>query len=635
MSLLPYLWLVPGLPLLGGVLMLFFGRSIDPDSDRPSRLPGLLSTVLVAVSFAVAAICSVQAWALPRHRFQQHGPLWFAGAEWGLLLDFLSTVLMLLVAGIGTLVHVYSTAYMSHDGEHYRFFGGLNFFVAMMQILVLSNNYLLLFAGWEGVGLASYLLIGFYYRRWRAGVAGMKAFIINRAADAGMILGVLFLILKVGSPRFDAVQASSATWTSVNFTLAASLLLVGALGKSAQFPLHIWLPDAMEGPTPVSALIHSATMVCAGVYLVIRSGFIFVHAPEVSVATAVIGAVSAVLAASVALVENDIKRVLAYSTISQIGFMFIALGVGAYNAALFHLFTHAFFKSLLFLGSGSIIHALGGEQNLKHMGGLRRQLPGTFKAMWAAALALSAVPGFAGFFSKDAILGETLHMPNGSLLFAAGLFASLLTACYTSRMMFLAFNGQSRMHDTPAIEAPAPMKVPMYVLAVGCIAAGWFGWVFNSMSWSDWPVMLISSVLAIGGIALAWYYYVLHADRRAALDQRFSFAVNLLRNRWYIDALYEEKLVEGVILRSAIASTRIDEQIIDATVNGAAWLSGQISNVTRWTDRWLIDGVVRFASAFVGSLSSPARALQTGFLQTYAFLFVAGLVVALGYYLIR
>jgi NADH-quinone oxidoreductase subunit L len=619
--------------MVGGVLMLFFGRTIDPDSEKPSRLPGFLCTTLVAISFVVAAICAVQARSLPGHRFQQHGMRWFAGAEWGLLLDFLSTVLMLLVAGIGTLVHVYSTAYMSHDGDHYRFFGGLNFFVAMMQILVLANNYLLLFAGWEGVGLASYILIGFYYRRWRAGVAGMKAFIINRTADAGMVLALLFLILRSGSLQFDAVRASSASWTDMNFTLAASLLLVGALGKSAQFPLHIWLPDAMEGPTPVSALIHSATMVCAGVYLVIRSGFIFVHAPEVSTATAIVGAVSALLAATVALVENDIKRVLAYSTISQIGFMFIALGVGAHKAALFHLFTHAFFKSLLFLGSGSIIHALHGEQNLKHMGGLRRRLPGTFKTMGVAALALSAVPGFAGFFSKDAILGETLRLPNGSLLFAAGLVASLLTACYTWRMMFLAFYGEPRVHQEPVVEAPASMGIPMYILAAGCIVAGWFGWLFDSMNWSDWPVMLISSLIAFGGIAFAWYYYVTRPDRRAALDERLSFGVNLLRNRWYIDALYEEQLVEGVILRSAAGATRIDAQIIDATVDGAGWISRQVSNFTRWIDRWLIDGLVRFASAAVASLSSPARAIQTGFLQTYALLFVAGLVVALGYYL--
>ncbi len=472
MDFLPYLWLVPALPLFGAAVMLFFGRTIDGDADKPSRVPGILCTSLVALSFLIAAACAIENGRSPGQRFELRGGPWFAGGEWGLLLDPLSTVLMLLVSGVGTLVHFYSTAYMSRYGEHYRFFGGLNFFVAMMQVLVLANNYLLLFAGWEGVGLASYLLIGFYYRRWRAGVAGMKAFIINRAADAGMVLGILFLILKTGSARFEVVQASSASWNDVSFTLAASLLLVGALGKSAQFPLHIWLPDAMEGPTPVSALIHSATMVCAGVYLMIRSGFILVHAPEVSVATAIIGALSALIAATVALVENDIKRVLAYSTISQIGFMFLALGVGAYPAALFHLFTHAFFKSLLFLGSGSIIHALHGEQNLKHMGGLRRQMPATFKTMWLAAMALSAVPGFAGFFSKDAILGETLHLPNGWLLLVVGLFTSLLTACYAWRLMYLAFYGGPRMHHELVTEAPARMTAPMYLLGIGCVVAG-------------------------------------------------------------------------------------------------------------------------------------------------------------------
>ena len=415
-----------------------------------------------------------------------------------------------------------------------------------------------------------------------------------------------------------------------SFTLAASLLLVGALGKSAQFPLHIWLPDAMEGPTPVSALIHSATMVCAGVYLMIRSGFILVHAPEVSVATAIIGALSALIAATVALVENDIKRVLAYSTISQIGFMFLALGVGAYPAALFHLFTHAFFKSLLFLGSGSIIHALHGEQNLKHMGGLRRQMPATFKTMWLAAMALSAVPGFAGFFSKDAILGETLHLPNGWLLLVVGLFTSLLTACYAWRLMYLAFYGGPRMHHELVTEAPARMTAPMYLLGIGCVVAGW---MFEPIRWSDWPLMVVSSVLAFAGIALARRYYLVDPGRRAGLDERFRFAVGLLRNRWYIDALYEEKLVEGIILRLSKASTRLDERIIDAAVGSSAWLLRLLSGILRWIDAWFIDGLVRLASITVRSSSSPVRAIQTGFLQTYALLFVGGLVVALGYYL--
>lgn len=612
--------------------MLFFGRGIDHDSARPSRVPGILCSVLVAVSFLVAAICAWQALGLPGHRFELRGGTWFEGGEWGLLLDPLSTELMLLVAGIGTLVHIYSTAYMSHDAALYRFFGGLSFFVAMMQILVLANNYLLLFAGWEGVGFASYLLIGFYHDRWQAGVAGMKAFIINRAADASMVLGILFFMFKVGTTHYGAVVASAAHWSDTSITLAASFLLVGAMGKSAQFPLHIWLPDAMEGPTPVSALIHSATMVCAGVYLIARSSFLFSHAPEVSLATAIIGTVTALIAASIALAENDIKRVLAYSTISQIGFMFVALGVGAYRAALFHLFTHAFFKSLLFLGAGSLIHALHGEQNLKHMGGLRREMPVTFRVMWVAAMALAAVPGFAGFFSKDAILGETLSVSNGWVFLAVGLFTSLLTAVYAWRLMFLAFYGEARVARNPAHESPAVMTAPMYVLSAFCVLGGW---VLPLIDWSEWPLMVASGVIAACGIWLAWRYYLLVPDRRLALDRRFSPVVAFLRNRWYIDALCEEHILNGIILRTASGASRADDRIIDATVNGAAWLARWISRVFRWTDRWIVDGLVRSSSGAVEFFSAPVRSLQTGFVQTYAFLFVAGLLAALGYYLTR
>ena len=631
-AVLPALWLVPGLPLLGAASMLFFGRGIDHDSARPSRIPGILCSILVALSFLVAAICAWQALALPDHRFEIRGGTWFAGGEWGLLLDPLSAELMLLVAGIGTLIHIYSTVYMSHDAALYRFFGGLNFFVAMMQILVLANNYLLLFAGWEGVGFASYLLIGFHYARWQAGVAGMKAFVINRAADAAMVLGILFLMLKAGTAHYGGVAASAAHWSDTSITTAASFLLVGAMGKSAQFPLHIWLPDAMEGPTPVSALIHSATMVCAGVYLIARSSFLFSHAPEVALATAIIGTITALVAASIALAENDIKRVLAYSTISQIGFMFVALGVGAYRAALFHLFTHAFFKSLLFLGAGSLIHALDGEQNLKHMGGVRREMPATFRVMWIASMALAAVPGFAGFFSKDAILGETLSVPNGWVFLAIGLFTSLLTAVYAWRLMFLAFYGEARREREPLRESPVLMTGPMYVLSVFCVVGGW---VLPLIDWSAWPLMVASGVIAACGIWLAWRYYMVVPGRRLALDRRFNPMVQFLRNRWYIDALYEEHILNGLILQTASGATRADERIIDGTVDAAAWLARRISRIFRWFDRWIVDGLVRSGSGAVGFLSAPIRAMQTGFLQTYLFLFVAGILAALGYYLTR
>jgi NADH-quinone oxidoreductase subunit L len=629
MTALPYLWLVPGFPLLGAAAMLFWGRPLDSNRSRSWCWPDLICTSFASLSFVVAVACAVELYVLPASRYEVRGPQWFLTGEWGLLLDRLSAELMLLVSGIGALIHVYSISYMQKEESHYRFFGGLNFFVAMMQILVLSNNYLLLFAGWEGVGLASYLLIGFHYQRWRAAVAAMKAIVINRAADAAMILAVIYLSLRCGTTRFEAIAASSTQWTDIQITLAASLLLVGAMGKSAQFPLHIWLPDAMEGPTPVSALIHSATMVCAGVYLIARSGFIFHHAPEVSLATAIIGAITALIAATIALVENDIKRVLAYSTISQIGFMFVALGVGAYTAALFHLFTHAFFKSLLFLGAGSLIHALHGEQNLKHMGGLRGQLPATFKTMVLASLSLSAVPGFAGFFSKDAILASTSHVASGWVFLLFGLLTSLLTAGYTWRLLFLAFYGAAKQRTASVSEAPALMRVPMYLLGFGCVFAGW---VPSLIHWSEWPLMVASALLAAAGIGLAWRYYIVVPERRATWDTRLGGLIHLLRNRWFIDALYEEKILNGIILRLAGGATEIDVKIVDGSVNGFAWLTRGFSKILRWFDKYVVDGAVTISSTLVRSISAPVRSIQTGLLQTYALLFIAGLVIVLGYY---
>jgi NADH-quinone oxidoreductase subunit L len=633
MNFLAWLWLVPALPFLGAALMLFLGRGVESGSARGARLPGLLCSTLVTLSLVVSAGCVFALNAQPGRHFEAHGGSWFAGGEWGFLLDPLSAELMLLVSGIGTLIHIYSIAYMREERNQYRYFGGLNFFVAMMQLLVLANNYLVLFAGWEGVGLASYLLIGFHHERWKAGIAAMKAFVINRAADAGLLFGIIFIILKTGTGNVLAVQASSVHWTETELTLTCALLLLGATGKSAQFPMHIWLPDAMEGPTPVSALIHSATMVCAGVYLIARSSFLFVHAPEIGVAVSIVGTVTAFLAATVALVENDIKRVLAYSTISQIGFMFVALGAQAYTAALFHLFTHAFFKSLLFLGAGSVIHALHGEQNLKHMGGLRNRMPATFGTMLVACAALSAVPGFAGFFSKDAILGETFRLPNGWLFFAAGFATSLLTACYAWRLMFLAFFGDPRGSSVAAAhESPRTMILPMHVLALGCVLSGWIPALIH---WSEWPLMVVSALLAFLGVALAWRFYVLHPEDRAEWDVRFGPFVRFLRNRWYIDALYEEHFLNGIVLRAAHGASMIDARGLDAAVNSSGWLARLSSRLFIWIDFWLVDGAVRFTSGFVKTCSSPARALQSGFVQTYALLFVTGLLLALGYFLNR
>lgn len=633
MNVLSWLWLVPVLPFIGAGIMFFIGRNVEKRMPGGARFPGLVCSVAMILSLVMSAVSIPALQAQPGHQFEMRGGIWFAGGEWGLLLDPLSAELMLLVSVIGTLIHIYSTAYMREDRNQYRYFGELNFFVAMMQLLVLANNYLLLFAGWEGVGLASYLLIGFHRERWIAGIAAMKAFVINRAADVGLLLGIVFLIHKAGSANVLLVKASSAHWTDVEITLACALLLVGAAGKSAQFPLHIWLPDAMEGPTPVSALIHSATMVCAGVYLIARSGFLFSHAPEVSLAVAVIGTVTAFLAATVALVENDIKRVLAYSTVSQIGFMFVALGAQAYTAALFHLFTHAFFKSLLFLGAGSLIHALNGEQNLKYMGGLRRRMPATFITMLIACAALSAVPGFSGFFSKDDILGEAFRMPHGWVFETVGLVTSLLTACYAWRLMFLAFFREPRSAVArEAHESPSTMIVPMYVLALGSIFAGWIPALIH---WAEWPLMIISGVLAFAGIVLAWRYYVEAPETRSRWIRTLDPLIGFLRNRWYIDALYEEHFLNGVVLRAANAASAADARGIDTAVNLSGRLAKICSRVLSWIDFWIVDGMVRFSSGFLRACSSPARALQSGMVQTYALFFIAGLLIALGYYLNR
>ncbi|MBI4876828.1 MAG: NADH-quinone oxidoreductase subunit L, partial [Acidobacteria bacterium] len=448
MNFLDLIWLIPLFPLGGALLMLLIGKLLDPQEASAVAaaeglveaspqghghahggglkfLVSLLCPGMVLLSFLLSLAATVQLSSLPVKTHQVIQFTWLAGlpfrmtngalaaftADWGFLLDPLSAVMILVVTGVGFLIHVYSIGYMAHDGGYYRFFGYLNLFVFFMLMLVLANNYALLFVGWEGVGLCSYLLIGFYFHKKSAGDAGKKAFVVNRIGDAGFIIGMLLMLATVGSVRFlDVNQA----FTSGQFhaetagfgvlSVMALLLFVGATGKSAQIPLYVWLPDAMEGPTPVSALIHAATMVTAGVYMVARSNALFALAPHTSLIVAVIGAATAIVAASIALVQNDIKRVLAYSTVSQLGFMFMAAGVGAYWVAVFHLYTHAFFKALLFLGSGSVIHSLSGEQDMRRMGGLKDKIPITFRTMFIASLTIAGIPGLAGFFSKDEIL---------------------------------------------------------------------------------------------------------------------------------------------------------------------------------------------------------------------------------------
>src|SRR5229473_7944483 len=440
------LLLIPLLPFLGFLLNAGAGRRLA------KRAAGTIASAAMTGSFVVSALAVRQLVALPPGSRAMAQPVfdWISSGEFnasfGLRLDPLSAVMVLVVTFVGSLIHVYSTAYMhdERDSEFARYFSYLNLFAAFMLVLVLGENFLVLFVGWEGVGLCSYLLVGFWYQKKSASDAGKKAFIVNRIGDVGFLLGMLMIVAKFGTLDFQDIARSlseiRAETTFGSVSLIALLLFVGATGKSAQIPLYVWLPDAMEGPTPVSALIHAATMVTAGVYMIGRNAVLFGHAPQTLAIVGGIGVATALMAGTIGLVQNDIKRVLAYSTVSQLGYMFLAMGVGAYSAGIFHLYTHAFFKALLFLGSGAVIHALAGEQDLRRMGGLKKALPLTYWTFLIGALAIAGIPGLAGFFSKDEILLDT-YASGHTLLWVVGMLTSLLTAIYMFRLVFLAFHG--------------------------------------------------------------------------------------------------------------------------------------------------------------------------------------------------
>jgi NADH-quinone oxidoreductase subunit L len=583
--------------------------------------------------------------------------------------------MILIVTGIGFLIHVYSVGYMAHDNGYYRFFGYMNLFIFFMLMLVLANIYTLLFVGWEGVGLCSYLLIGFYFHKRSAADAGKKAFIVNRVGDAGFILGMLLMFSLLGTVRFLDVNAALRSGhfhaeTAGFGVLSAMALLffIGATGKSAQFPLYVWLPDAMEGPTPVSALIHAATMVTAGVYMVARSAALFQLTPQTLNIVAGIGAFTAIFAATIGLVQNDIKRTLAYSTVSQLGYMFLALGVGAYWVAIFHLFTHAFFKALLFLGSGSVIHAMGGEQDMRHMGGLKDKIPITHWTMWVGSVAIAGIPGFAGFFSKDEILWQTYSSPAGSkALWIVGLVTAGLTAFYMWRLMNMTFYGKS--HVAPEVaahihESPPAMTVPLVLLAVGGVFAGWLGvphaWGLLSERFhgfehwlepafasaaieaakggahdasTEWILMGISVAVAIIGIVVARYFYCNRPGVPDSLEKSLKPLHGLLYNKYYVDEVYDFLFVNGLGKGGGEALGVFDRNVVDGAVNGAGWLTRFSSRVSMWWDTWIVDGAVRLGSFTVKLLSYPVCILQTGRVQAYALFVVVGVLVFFGYYL--
>jgi NADH-quinone oxidoreductase subunit L len=529
------------------------------------------------------------------------------------LVDRLTIVMLLVVTGIGSLIHIYSIGYMAHEGGYYRFFAYLNLFMFFMLVLVLGASFLLLFVGWEGVGLCSYLLIGFYFDKKFATDAGNKAFIVNRIGDFGFSLAMFYMFKNFGSLDFDKVFHQAASAPEWVLTTIGLLLMVGACGKSAQIPLYVWLPDAMAGPTPVSALIHAATMVTAGVYMTARSWVIFTHAPGAMDVIAIVGIATAFLAATIGLAQNDIKKVFAYSTVSQLGYMFVGIGSGAFSAGIYHLVTHAFFKALLFLGAGSVIHALSGEQDMRNMGGLRKKIPITFWTMVCAWVAISGVPPFAGFFSKDAILLAAYgHSP---AIYWIGVVTAGMTAFYVSRAMFMTFFGSYR-GNAHAHESPAVMWVPLAVLAALSLAGGWLFPIpaflkamFPAVEEAENPMLMYISVFAgLAGIALAYLMYVLKPGTADSLAQTFKAPYQLIYHKYFVDEIYD-----ATVVRPLVGGSRI-----------VLW---------KGVDAGLIDGIVNGVGARCRDVGSVLRLLQSGNIRGYATWILFGsvaLIVAMG-----
>ncbi len=570
--------------------------------------------------------------------------------------DPLAAVMTLVVTGVGLLIHVYSIGYMAHEKSYARFYAYLNLFTFAMLILVLGANLAVMFVGWEGVGLCSYLLIGFWFNKDSAANAGKKAFLTNRVGDFGFLLGMAILLAALGTLDIAGISTliERGALTQGAATAAALLLFLGATGKSAQIPLYTWLPDAMEGPTPVSALIHAATMVTAGVYMVARMHILFSFSGTALTVVAVVGAVTAVVAATMALVQHDIKRVLAYSTISQIGTMFIGLGVGAYSAGVFHLMTHAFFKSLLFLAAGSVIHALSGEQDLRRMGGLRTRIPATYRVFLVGALAIAGVPGLAGFFSKDEILASAFAS-GSQLVWALGLAGAVLTAFYMFRLIFLAFFGRGCLEPGTSAhvhESPPVMLRTLFVLAGLSIVGGYVGWpvILGGGNWfgrflepstgarefamaagTEIVLMLASAAAAALGIGLAYFIYVRREGRPAAgLARRFRTIYRLLTRKYYVDEIYGAVFVGGTMAAGRMAAW-FDARVVDGLVNGAAALFRGISRLSILFDERVVDGAVNGVGSAHRFLSRLVRRFQTGYVYNYALAFVIGVVLLLSF----
>jgi len=637
-----YYLLIPFLPLAAFIINILFGKSIIRDKAHWVAIAAVAGSWVVSV----ATLTDV----LSGKSLNQDIYTWILSGGFkvsvGFLIDQLTTVMLIVVTTCSMLIHIYSVGYMHGDKGYYRFFSYLSLFTFSMLMLVMANNFLQLYFGWEGVGLCSYFLIGYYFNKKSASDAGKKAFIVNRFGDFGFGLGIIIIFLTFGTVYYEPVfsQAGAFAAKTVNFlgydvhlmTLIALLLFCGSVGKSAQMPLHVWLPDAMEGPTPVSALIHAATMVTAGVFLVARCNPIFSLSETALIVVALVGAITSLFAATIALVQNDLKRIIAYSTISQLGYMFLACGVGAYTAGVFHLYTHAFFKALLFLCAGSVMHAMAGELDIQKMGGLKKYMPVTYWTMFIASLSISGIPGFAGFFSKDEILWLAYSSPNpvGKLVWAIGAFVAFLTAFYSFRLIFLTFHSTFRgTHEQEhhLHESPKSMTVPLMLLCIGAVAAGWVGIPSvlgggahftefmrpilghpegHGTHAEELVVMGISVAAGFLGIGLAYYMYLMRKDLPVKLAAQFNGAYKVLFNKYYVDELYSFLIIRPTI-----------------------WIAKNV--LIGVTDAKVIEAIVNGVPGAIGAFSRQLRKAQTGFLHHYATIMAMGLLVILVLMLMR
>ena len=621
------IWLVPAFPLLGFLLNGFLGKRFG------TRFVTFVGPLAIALSFAQSLVLFFQMLEAEGNVLKEHLYTWIASGNFEAGINFqvdqLSGLYLLVITGVGFLIHVYSVGYMDGESGYYRFFAYLNLFVFFMLILVLADSFLLMFVGWEGVGLCSYLLIGYYFEKDSAAEAAKKAFLFNRIGDFGVLSAVMLIFLAFGSIEFGTINAEAAARLEYGGALVTAitlLLFLGATGKSAQIPLYVWLPDAMEGPTPVSALIHAATMVTAGLYMVARLSHLFVLAPFTMNVIAVVGTATALLAATIAVTQTDIKRVLAYSTVSQLGYMFLAMGVGAFGAGVFHVMTHAFFKALLFLGSGSVILAIHHEQDMRKMGALKNKLPITYMTMLLGTFAISGIPFFSGFFSKDEILWKAYSSPlGGPWLWGVGLLTAGLTAFYMFRMIYLTFHGESRVNSHTAEhvhESPLSMTIPLMILAILAVIGGFFGvphvfhFIPNGMEYyfqgffaeipsghgtvsTEWTLMGVSVAFAL----LAWFFasrlYHSGFDIASGLRSKWESLYQLSLNKWYVDELYNAAIIQPVRLFSTHILWRLfDQNVIDRAVNTTADVARTVGNLI--------------------------RPLQNGLTQNYALIFTLG-----------